>query len=146
VRDNYSYVYYGGERTGKIYRDSDIFKTKIDNLSLDIFKEQIQFGGNIKLFDGPKYITSVKSIDMNAKTYLNGSGLSSKLNRDLRAIQNFAKYELKGVSLESGNIKGRVLKLVINDNPLNSSQIENLKKVVENANKSGIKVEAILLK
>ena len=27
VRDNYSYVYYGGERTGKIYRDSDIFKT-----------------------------------------------------------------------------------------------------------------------
>lgn len=46
----------------------------------------------------------------------------------------------------SGNIKGRVLKLVINDNPLNSSQIENLKKVVENANKSGIKVEAILLK
>lgn len=98
------------------------------------------------MFDGPKYITSVKSIDMNAKTYLNGSGLSSKLNRDLRAIQNFAKYELKGVSLESGNIKGRVLKLVINDNPLNSSQIENLKKVVENANKSGIKVEAILLK
>ena len=48
--------------------------------------------------------------------------------------------------MESGNIKGRVLKLVINDNPLNLSQIENLKKVVENANKSGIKVEAILLK
>ena len=59
VRDNYSYVYYGGERTGKIYRDSDIFKTKIDNLSLDIFKEQIQFGGKYKIFDGPQYITSV---------------------------------------------------------------------------------------
>ena len=296
VQDNYNYVYSGGERTGKIYRDSDIFKTKIDNLSLDIFKEQIQFGGRYKIFDGPQYITSVKtfddltkiskvmsnngisvamgevytyaklqekgnnpinidlrgsmytagmtkslantmmvkselgnisklpdyrhidepaifknkirtvtqkqlesvgietevkdiglkvngtttrgleidkalgnnlgrtfktfdnyddvtkvatsvkSIDMNAETYLKGSRLSSKLNRDLRVIQNFAKYELKGVSLESGNIKGRVLKLVINDNPLNSSQIENLKKVVENANKSGIKVEAILLK
>jgi hypothetical protein len=70
VQDNYNYVYYGGERIGKSYRNSDIFKTKIDNLSLDIFKEQIQFGGKYKIFDGLQYITSVKSIDMNAKTYI----------------------------------------------------------------------------
>jgi putative uncharacterized protein (fragment) len=90
--------------------------------------------------------TSVKSINMDSKTYLSGSGLSSKLNRDLRAIQNFTEYELKGVYLSKDNIRQSVLKIVVNDKPLNTSQIENLKKVLENANQSGIKVEAVILK
>ncbi|MCY7008669.1 hypothetical protein OCK72_08455 [Fusobacterium simiae] len=43
-------------------------------------------------------------------------------------------------------IDKNVLKLVINNKPLNKSQMENLKKVVDNATKEGIKVEAVILK
>ena len=83
---------------------------------------------------------------MTSKTYIDGSGLSSKLNSDLKAIKDFTRYELKTVKLENKDIENRILKIVINNEPLNKSQIENLKKFVEDANKSGIKVEAVILK
>jgi len=44
------------------------------------------------------------------------------------------------------NSQKNILKIVINNEPLNKSQIENLKKFVESANKDGIKVEAVILK
>jgi putative hemagglutination activity domain protein len=94
VQDNYNYVYSGGERTGKIYRDSDIFKTKIDNLSLDIFKEQIQFGGRYKIFDGPQYITSVKTFDDLTKIskVMSNNGISVAMGE----VYTYAKLQEKG--------------------------------------------------
>ncbi len=83
---------------------------------------------------------------MTSKTYTSGSGLSSKLNRDLKAIEDFTEYSLKGINLSKNDIEEGVLKIVINNKPLNKSQMENLKKVVENATKEGIKVEAVILK
>ena len=83
---------------------------------------------------------------MTSKTYTSGSGLSSKLNSDLKDIKDFTEYELDKVKLENKDIEVRVLKIVINNKPLNKSQMENLKKVVENATKEGIKVEAVILK
>ena len=90
--------------------------------------------------------TSVKSIDMTSKTYTDGSGLSSKLNSDLKAIKDFTEYKLKTVKLENKDIENRILKIVINNEPLNKSQMENLKRVVEHATEDGIKVEAVILK
>nr|WP_229050414.1 hypothetical protein [Fusobacterium sp. 1001295B_180824_G3] len=83
---------------------------------------------------------------MTSKTYTSGSGLSSKLNRDLKAIEDFTEYSLKGINLSKNDIEEGVLKIVINNKPLNKSQMENLKKVVDNATKEGIKVEAVILK
>ena len=83
---------------------------------------------------------------MTSKTYTSGSGLSSKLNGDLKAIKDFTEYELDKVRLENKDIEVRVLKIVINNEPLNKSQIENLKKVVDHATEDGIKVEAVILK
>ena len=83
---------------------------------------------------------------MTSKTYTSGSGLSSKLNSDLKDIKDFTKYKLDKVRLENKDIEVRVLKIVINNEPLNKSQIENLKKVVNHATEEGIKVEAVLLK
>ena len=83
---------------------------------------------------------------MTSKTYTSGSGLSSKLNSDLKDIKDFTEYELDKVKLENKDIEVRVLKIVINNKPLNKSQMENLKKVVDNATKEGIKVEAVILK
>ncbi|EGQ78960.1 deoxyribose-phosphate aldolase [Fusobacterium animalis ATCC 51191] len=83
---------------------------------------------------------------MTSKTYTSGSGLSSKLNSDLKDIKDFTEYELDKVKLENKDIEVRVLKIVINNKPLNKSQMENLKKVVEHVTEDGIKVEAVILK
>ena len=61
-------------------------------------------------------------------------------------MKNFDKYKLKDVYLRKDDIDQSVLKIVINNEPLNKSQIENLKKFVKSANKDGIKVEAVILK
>ena len=83
---------------------------------------------------------------MTSKTYTSGSGLSSKLNSDLKDIKDFTKYKLDKVRLENKDIEVRVLKIVINNEPLNKSQMENLKKVVNHATEDGLKVEAVILK
>jgi len=83
---------------------------------------------------------------MTSETYISGSGLNNVLNKYGKDMDKFFEYRLKGVYLNKADIDQSVLKIVINNEPLNKSQIENLKKFVENANKSGKKVEAIILK
>ena len=107
-------------------------------------------GRTFKTYDNydkaTKTAISVKSIDMTSKTYIDGSGLNNTLNKYERAMKNFDEYELKGIYLNKDKIEKNILKIVINNEPLNKSQIENLKKFVESANKDGIKVEAVILK
>ncbi|WP_462422642.1 hemagglutinin repeat-containing protein [Fusobacterium pseudoperiodonticum] len=107
-------------------------------------------GRTFKTYDNydkaTKTAISVKSIDMTSKTYIDGSGLNNVLNKYERAMKNFYEYELKGIYLNKDKIEKNILKIVINNEPLNKSQIENLKKFVESANKDGIKVEAVILK
>ena len=98
-------------------------------------------------YDKPtKTATSVKSVDMTSKTYISGSGLNNVLNKYGRAIKDFDEYELKGIYLNKDKIEQNILKIVINNEPLNKSQIENLKRVVEHTTEDGIKVEAVILK
>ena len=61
-------------------------------------------------------------------------------------MKNFDQYELKGIYLNKDKIEQNILKIVINNEPLNETQIENLKKVVEHATENEIKVEAVILK
>ena len=61
-------------------------------------------------------------------------------------MKNFDNYKLDNVYLSKDKIDQSILKIVINNEPLSKSQIENLKKFVETANKDGIKVEAVILK
>ena len=61
-------------------------------------------------------------------------------------MKDFDNYKLDNVYLSKDKIDQSILKIVINNEPLNKSQIENLKKFVETANKDGIKVEAVILK
>ena len=61
-------------------------------------------------------------------------------------MKNFDNYKLDNVYLSKDKIDQSILKIVINNEPLNKSQMENLKKFVEDVNKSGIKVEAVILK
>ena len=59
-------------------------------------------------------------------------------------MKNFDNYKLDNVYLNK--IDQSILKIVINNEPLNKSQMENLKRVVEHATEDGIKVEAVILK
>ncbi|WP_390891584.1 endonuclease toxin domain-containing protein [Fusobacterium necrophorum] len=105
-------------------------------------------GKTFKTFDNFKdgVATSVKSVYLEGKTYQTGTGLYYKLNKDLKAIDNFNYDLIKGIELRSGDINSRVLQIIINNQTLNNTQIENLKKISENANKMNIKVEVIILK
>lgn len=107
-------------------------------------------GRTFKTYDSydktTKTATSVKSVDMTSKTYTSGSGLNNVLNKYGRAMKNFDNYKLDNVYLSKDKIDQSILKIVINNEPLNKSQMENLKKFVETANKDGIKVEAVILK
>ena len=107
-------------------------------------------GRTFKTYDNydktTKTATSVKSVDMTSKTYISGSGLNNTLNKCERTMKNFDNYKLDNVYLSKDKIGQSILKIVINNEPLNKSQMENLKKFVEDVNKSGIKVEAVILK
>ena len=61
-------------------------------------------------------------------------------------MKNFDNYKLDNVYLSKDKIEQNILKIVINNEPLNKSQMENLKRVVEHATEDGIKVEAVILK
>ena len=131
----------GGTVTGNIEN------LKIESKQNTSVTKGSSYSGSVDSYDkATKTAISVKSIDMTSKIYIDGSGLSSKLNSDLKAIKDFTEYKLKTVKLENKDIENRILKIVINNEPLNKSQIENLKKFIEDANKSGIKVEAVILK
>lgn len=90
--------------------------------------------------------TSVKSIDLNAKAYQNGSGLYSKLHKDLRAIRDFKYKNLNGIELDGSDIKERVLNIVINDQLLKNEQIKNITRVMSKAEEYGIIVKITTLK
>ena len=85
-------------------------------------------------------------VALTSKTYTSGSELNNVLNKYERAIKDFDEYELKGIYLNKDKIEQNILKIVINNEPLNKSQMENLKKVVEHVTEDGIKVEAVILK
>ena len=83
--------------------------------------------------------TSVKSINLNAKTYQNGSGLSSKIKGDINATLDFNEYYLNSV-----DINKRVANIVVDDKPLNQSQIENFKKAIDFGRLNNVKVKVTI--
>ena len=88
--------------------------------------------------------TSVKSINLDAKTYQNGSGLSSKIKNDIGATLDFKEYKLNENYLNSSNINGRVINIVVDDKPLNQSQIENFKKAIDFGRLNNVEVKVTI--
>ena len=88
--------------------------------------------------------TSVKSINLNAKTYQNGSGLSSKIKCDVNATLDFNKYSLNKKYLNSADINKRIVNIVVDDRPLNQSQMENFKKAVDYGRLNNVEVKVTI--
>lgn len=78
---------------------------------------------------------------MDAKTYQNGSGLSSKIKGDINATLDFTEYKLNDNYLNSSNINRRVINIVVDNKPLNQSQIENLKKAIDYGKLNNVEIK-----
>lgn len=85
--------------------------------------------------------TSVKSINLDAKTYQKDSGLSSKIKGDINATLDFTEYKLNDNYLNSSNINRRVINIVVDNKPLNQSQIENLKKSIDYGKLNNVEIK-----
>ena len=81
---------------------------------------------------------------MDAKTYQNGSGLSSKIKNDIGATLDFDKYYLNNNRLTSSNITKRIVNIVVDDRPLNQSQIENFKKAIDYGKLNNVEVKVTI--
>ena len=78
---------------------------------------------------------------MDAKTYQNGSGLSSKIKSDIGATLDFNEYYLNGNGLTSSNRTKRIVNIVVDDKPLNQLQIENFKKAIDYGKLNNVEVK-----
>lgn len=78
---------------------------------------------------------------MDAKTYQNGSGLSSKIKGDINATLDFVEYRLNNKELNSADINKRIVNIVVDDRPLNQSQMENFKKAVDYGRLNNVEIK-----
>ena len=78
---------------------------------------------------------------MDAKTYQKDSGLSSKIKGDINATLDFTEYKLNDNYLNSSNINRRVINIVVDNKPLNQSQIENLKKAIDYSKLNNVEIK-----
>lgn len=81
---------------------------------------------------------------MDAKTYQSGSGLSSKIKGDINATLDFTEYKLNDNYLNSSNINRRVIDIVVDNKPLNQSQIENFKKAIDFGRLNNVEVKVTI--
>ena len=88
--------------------------------------------------------TSVKSINLDAKTYQSGSGLSSKIKGDINATLDFDNYKLNGNFLKASDINKRIVNIVVDDKPLNQSQIENFKKAIDFGRLNNVEIKVTI--
>ena len=132
-----------------ILKKRENFRKAFDNFDIN---KIINYDENkIKVLQNNEGIIRNK---LKIKATINNSKIFKQIQKEYgsfdKYIWNFTNnetiYELDKVRLENKDIEVRVLKIVINNEPLNKSQMENLKRVVEHATEDGIKVEAVILK
>ena len=111
-------------------------------------KMKNNLGRTFKTFDNfdenTGIATSVKSINLDAKTYQSGSGLSSKIKSDIGATLDFDNYKLNGNFLKASDINKRIVNIVVDDKPLNQSQIENFKKAIDFGRLNNVEVKVTI--
>ena len=78
---------------------------------------------------------------MDTKTYQKDSGLSSKIKGDINATLDFVEYRLNNKELNSVDINKRIVNIVVDDRPLNQSQMENFKKAVDYGRLNNVEIK-----
>ena len=85
-------------------------------------------------------VTSVKSRDLNCKTYKNGSKLKSRIKKDIDKLVDFKGARHGKTKILAEEIKGKQLQMVVPDKSLSLEQIEAINEAIAYGKKKGIKV------
>ncbi len=94
-----------------------------------------------KFFDG--VATSIKSLDINAKSYLNSSRLKSTVKLYIDKVAKFEGYKWNNVIIESEDIVEKALDLVVPSGG-NATQKEVLQWLIDYGKKIGVKINVII--
>ncbi|MFN0278432.1 MAG: hypothetical protein ACKVRN_07500 [Pyrinomonadaceae bacterium] len=84
--------------------------------------------------------TSIKSLDIGAQSYRNANQLTSTLTKYVKQLANFQSGRRNGVVIEPGDIKRRILQIVLPNTPLSVEQKSVLLKVQQDAARRGIEM------
>ncbi len=85
-------------------------------------------------------VTSVKSRDLNCKTYQNGSNLEKTIKKDIDKVANFDGADWNGVDIEASDITGRQLQIVVPNTTLSDAQIKAINNAIQYGKSKGVKV------
>lgn len=70
--------------------------------------------------------------------------MSSKIKGDIGATLDFNEYELNSKYLNSADINKKIVNIVVDDRPLNQSQMENFKKTVDYGRLNNVEVKVTI--
>ena len=88
--------------------------------------------------------TSVKSRDLNAKSYQNGTNLKSVIKKDINDLKDFELQNWGDTRLGTKNISHRVLDIVVPNTELSKSQIDAINEAIEYGQTNGVKINIIV--
>jgi hypothetical protein len=95
------------------------------------------FPGIDRIPDGAA--TSIKSIDLNAKTYQKEASLTYRLNQDIADVQDFEGANWGGKEVKKNDITGRTLELIVPKGSMTDAQREVIDRVRARAMKDPYK-------
>jgi hypothetical protein len=95
--------------------------------------------------------TSIKSIDLTAKTYLKENQLYNKVKGFVNEAKNFQSYSMTDaagnlVSLDASQIQSRAVELAIQPGKATLDQWEQLGKAMDYGKQNGVKVNISFIK
>ncbi|WP_282048521.1 fibronectin type III domain-containing protein [Maribacter aquivivus] len=98
-----------------------------------------------KYDNGTGKVTSIKSLDLDAKTYETTSKLKSRLNKYIEELENFDGYQLEGVEIGGieNPINSKVLELAI-PRAATGNQLITINEVIESASTKNIEFIVII--
>lgn len=94
----------------------------------------------IDRIDKDGVVTSVKSRDLNCKTYQNGKSLERTIKMDVDKLKDFEMVDWGGSQLSGVEITGRQLQIVVNNKTLSEPQIQAINNAIKYAEKNGVKI------
>ena len=95
--------------------------------------------------DATKTITSIKSLDLNAKSYKSGNAVYNRVKGYIDDLSNFKGQDYGGRSVPENGIESRVLKLAIPEGATQSQQ-DQLKRLIDYAQQNNVQLNIVLAK
>ena len=95
--------------------------------------------------DATKTITSMKSLDLNAKSYKSGNAVYNRVKGYIDDLSNFKGRRYGRHSVPENGIESRVLKLAIPEGAT-QSQLDQLKRLIDYAQQNNVQLKIVLAK